>query len=260
MRIFILTIEEPFYLPGFFGKIMDKYASCILGVGIVPLSPKIFMQHLHVQFQLYGFWGFLRYIWLYIAAKILDLSGVSFRKRRFFSVRRTARHYHIPVYKIKSPNEASFLTFLRGLNLDIILCQVSSVLSKELLGIAKYGCLNRHSSLLPKYRGLYPVFWAMLNNEKETGVTVYRMAEAIDTGGLISQAAVKIGADDTCHDLYRRTFDAGAELILEVLKTGNTQIKRALEAQEKYYSYPDKQVIARFGGLGKKIGFPALRA
>lgn len=241
---------------------MAHRAKDIVGIGMTSFfSQQAWVRDLLKLAQLHGACDFLRYLYCFGIAKINNLVGSSYKGRRFFSMRRLVKNYNIPIYKVNNPNDPKFLSFLRTLNLDVILCQTSHLLSKELLSIPKNGCINRHSSLLPKYRGLYPVFWAMLNGEEETGVTVHMMGESIDSGSIICQERVKIYDDDTCYKIYHRTFVLGAKLVLEALEkieNGLKKDERIGNWQDRYYSFPTRDAIRKFRKLGKKFGAPLI--
>ena len=89
------------------------------------------------------------------------------------------------------------------------------IFPKSLLQLPKYGCINIHPSLLPEYRGPVPTAWALLNGEKETGITIHLMDEGIDTGDILFQKTVDIDYNDTGFDLYTKIMNAGVELFIE---------------------------------------------
>ncbi len=104
--------------------------------------------------------------------------------------------------KLKDPE---FLKFLRELYLDLIVVfAYGKILSKEVLEIPKEGCWNIHLSLLPKYRGASPVQWALLNGEKETGVTIMLMDEGMDTGPILLQKTLSVTEEDTTSSLLQK--------------------------------------------------------
>ena len=126
---------------------------------------------------------------------------------------------NIPVYqpeKIKENTE--FIEEIRKLKPDII-CVVAygKILSKELLEIPKYGCINLHGSILPKYRGAAPIQWAVLNGDKTTGVTTIYMNEKMDAGDIIFKEEVEIGEYETTGELWNRLSIIGAELLLKTV-------------------------------------------
>ena len=112
-----------------------------------------------------------------------------------------------------------FIKEVKSLNPDVI-CVVAygKILPKEILDIPKYGCINVHGSLLPKYRGAAPIQWAVLNGDKETGITTMYMDEGMDTGDMILKKEVEIGEDETTGELWDRLSKIGGELLVETLK------------------------------------------
>lgn len=118
--------------------------------------------------------------------------------------------------KIRENNE--FLNEIKHLNPDVI-CVVAygKILPKELLDIPKYGCINVHGSLLPKYRGAAPIQWAVINGDKLTGITTMYMDEGMDTGDMILKQEVEIGEDETTGELWDRLSKIGAKLLVETL-------------------------------------------
>ena len=92
------------------------------------------------------------------------------------------------------------------------------ILPKELLDIPKYGCINVHGSLLPKYRGAAPIQWAVLNGDKVTGITTMYMAEGMDTGDMILKEEVEIGENETTGELWDRMANVGAKLLVDTVK------------------------------------------
>ena len=92
------------------------------------------------------------------------------------------------------------------------------ILPPEFLDAQRHGCINVHFSLLPKYRGAAPVNWAIVNGEKETGVTTMRIVEELDAGPILLQRATQIGESETAPELMKRLAEIGAELLSETLK------------------------------------------
>lgn len=107
---------------------------------------------------------------------------------------------------------------IKNLNPDlIIVADYGQLLPKEILEIPKYGCLNIHPSLLPKYRGSSPIQNAILNGEKRTGATIISMDEKMDHGPIIAQRKLEIEPEETGENLYGRLADLGANLLMEII-------------------------------------------
>lgn len=123
-----------------------------------------------------------------------------------------------------------FIDEIKSLNPDVI-CVVAygKILPKEILEIPHLGCINVHASLLPKYRGAAPIQWAVLNGEKETGVTTMYMDIGMDTGDMILKEKVQIGEDETTGELWNRLSKIGGKLLIETLK----QIEEGTAPREK---------------------------
>ena len=104
------------------------------------------------------------------------------------------------------------------------------ILPTEILTLPRYGCVNGHASLLPKYRGAAPIQWCIVNGEKETGVTAMQMDEGMDTGDILETAVIEIGAEETAGELFERLSVIGAKLLVKTLadiENGNvTPIKQ----------------------------------
>ena len=134
-------------------------------------------------------------------------------------VKECALQHHIPVYQPNSMKDGTALAILKQLNPDVIVVVAyGKILPKAILTLPKYGCINVHASLLPKYRGAGPIQWAVLNGEKSTGVTTMNMAEGLDTGDMLMKAETAIGENETASQLHDRLSVMGANLIVETLK------------------------------------------
>ncbi len=125
--------------------------------------------------------------------------------------------------KIYQPDKVkeneSFINEIKKLNPDVI-CVVAygKIIPKEILEIPKYGCINLHGSLLPKYRGAAPIQWSIINGDKTTGVTTIYMNEGIDTGDMILKKEVAIDENETTGELWEKMSNIGAKLLVDTLK------------------------------------------
>ncbi|MDD6810287.1 MAG: methionyl-tRNA formyltransferase [Lachnospiraceae bacterium] len=133
-------------------------------------------------------------------------------------VKACALKYNIPVFqpvKIKMPDEVERL---RTYEADVfVVAAFGQILSEEILTMPKFGCINIHASLLPKYRGAGPIQWAILNGEKETGVTIMQMDKGIDTGDMLFARKIPIAKKETGDSLHDKLAQLGAEMIVEAL-------------------------------------------
>lgn len=133
-------------------------------------------------------------------------------------VKEKALELNIPVYQPEKIREEEHVEFLEKLAPEaIVVAAFGQILSERILNIPKYGCINIHASLLPKYRGAAPIERAIIDGEKVTGVTAMYMAKGVDTGDMIDKLEVPIADDETGGSLRIKLAKAGAELIVKTL-------------------------------------------
>ena len=130
-----------------------------------------------------------------------------------------AMEYGIPVYQPAKVREASFVEVLKGLEADVyVVIAFGQILPKAVLELPKYGCINIHASLLPKYRGAAPIQWCVIDGEGETGITTMMMDVGLDTGDMLEKAVIPIEEKETGGSLHDKLSLAGGALILSTLK------------------------------------------
>ena len=133
-------------------------------------------------------------------------------------VKECALKYDIPVFqpvKVKTPEAVDKL---REYDADVfVVAAFGQFLSEEILNMPKYGCINIHASLLPRYRGAGPIQRVILNGEKETGITIMQMDKGIDTGDMLLQSRIQIDEKETGDSLHDKLAAEGARLIVEAL-------------------------------------------
>ncbi|WP_320959791.1 methionyl-tRNA formyltransferase [Enterocloster bolteae] len=130
-----------------------------------------------------------------------------------------AMEYGIPVYQPAKVREASFVEVLKGLEADVyVVTAFGQILPKAVLELPKYGCINIHASLLPKYRGAAPIQWCVIDGERETGITTMMMDVGLDTGDMLEKAVIPIEEKETGGSLHDKLSMAGGDLILSTLK------------------------------------------
>lgn len=133
-------------------------------------------------------------------------------------VKECALKYGIPVFQPVKIKEPEAVNKLREYPADIfVVAAFGQLLPEEILTMPRLGCINIHASLLPAYRGAAPIQWAILNGEKETGVTIQKMAKALDTGDMLMRKKVAIDPKETGESLHDKLMAAGAELLVEAL-------------------------------------------
>lgn len=137
----------------------------------------------------------------------------------FPPVKEVALAHGIPVLQPEKIRTAEFLDEIKKRNPDIIaVAAYGKLLPKELLLLPRFGCINVHASLLPKYRGASPIQWAVMNGEKESGVTIMHMAEQMDAGDIILSKEVRLSEEETAGSLHDRLAQIGGPALLEAME------------------------------------------
>lgn len=134
-------------------------------------------------------------------------------------VKEKALEYGIPVYQPVKARDPEFVALLKEMKPDVIVVVAfGQLLPKEILDIPKYGCVNVHASLLPKYRGAAPIQWAVIDGEETSGVTTMLMDEGLDTGDMLEKIEYTLDPKETGGSLFDKLSFMGGELILSTLK------------------------------------------
>ena len=133
-------------------------------------------------------------------------------------VKQIAVREHLPVLQPQRARDEQFIEKLRGLKPDLIgVAAYGQILPAGILELPRFGCLNVHTSLLPKYRGAAPIQWAILNGDAETGVTIMKMNAGLDTGDIVAQVRTPILPGDNSQTLHERLGRLGAELLVKTI-------------------------------------------
>ena len=162
----------------------------------------------------------------------------------FPPVKEVALAAGIPVLQPQRARDEAFIEELKTYQPDIILVAAyGKLLPKEVLDMPKFGCINVHASLLPKYRGASPIQWAVLNGDEKSGVTIMHMAETMDTGDIIMTKEVVLAKDETAGTLHDKLAEIGGPLLIEAmdaLETGRAPRIRQNEEEATYVKMLDK--------------------
>lgn len=162
-------------------------------------------------------------------------------------VKECALKYGIPVWQPVKIREPEAVKKLSEYQADVfVVAAFGQILSEEILQMPRFGCINIHASLLPAYRGAAPIQWAVINGEKETGVTIMQMDKGIDTGDMFCKAVVPIEEKETGDSLHDKLMEAGARLIVEALPK--------IEAGKLMPEKQDEALSSYAGRLSKSMG------
>lgn len=253
MNIIIVTPNEPFYLSENIDYLIrnlnaqDKLVGCVL-LNPTPYGRRLnFFQKAYRTFKIFGLRFFIYYTVKFIYVTLFSRN-----------VEKVLRQHKIPIIRLsKNINSKGSITILKQFNPDLIISVLGNeIFKKSILELPKNGCINLHTSHLPKYRGMMPTFWAMLNDEKEIGVSVFVMDEGIDSGPIIDQELVPISKSDSQKDIITKTKSLGMRLLLnsiEKIKTGKVEFINNDDGKSTYYTYPKKEDVMLFRKKGKKF-------
>lgn len=253
MKIILLTQNEPFFLAQNLARFLDRLPAEHTVAACVVLAPSPFGQKKSMPrkawetLQIFGLRFFLHYAFHYVRAR-LD-------PRR--QVLRVLQARGIPVLSPKgSVNAPDFLDQLRALQPDLLISIAGNqIFKRPLIDLAPKGCLNLHTALLPKYRGLFPSFWVLRNGEAETGVSVFMVDEGIDSGPILVQKRVAIQGMSQ-QDLIRHTKALGMEALLEAVQLihqGGYTLQPNEDQAMTYYRFPTRQDVRAFRAQGARF-------
>jgi len=257
MNVFLVVDETYFFHPAFLAGVIarapDKFVGAVL---ITKISKKN-----NIDTWLKKNWYQLRFsemaklCFKKLSSMFLNLVA-SPKPGSFYSVRSVLKYYKIDFKEVQfNVNKPENLDFIRSKDPDIILSSCSLIFGKELLSIPKRACINRHSGLLPAFRGLWPVFQAYRNGEPVTGVSVHTMDTQIDRGVVLSQKVIPMPDGSRLYDLYRQCFEISVDAVLEALeKVRNGNLKPVENGKpQSYFSFPTTEHWKQFRSRGGRF-------
>lgn len=255
MRIVFITQDDPLYAAVFFKEFMNAEWPVDLHVcAIIVLDPmnKRSVSQLAVQMlKFYGLPGFIRQGIRYLVQIVGEKAGIG------TGIRSLARRRGVVVTRVRNVNRPESLEMLKEMELDLIVSVAASQIFKPaLLSIPRYGCINVHSGRLPKYRGMLPTFWQMLNGEPHATVTVHEMVASIDDGNVIFEKDVDIRPDDSLEDLIIRAKRLSALAVLDVVshwETASANSRPVVQDGRSYYSFPRPEDVRQFRRMGRRL-------
>lgn len=254
MRLVFLTQNDPFYLPKIYQYLLPKLrenghniVSMIL-FDVAPFGKKKSKLSQFIEaYKIFGFSFCLFYIMKYLN---------SFFKT---SISKVMKNHNVKVIKLKQGvNHSSSLKIISQFKSDLLISLAGNeIFKKPLFNTSKYGVINLHSALLPKYRGLMPSFWVLCNNERKTGVSVFFVDEGIDSGPIIIQKELNL-TNQTQEELIWQLKFLGADAILEAcnlisINGVNTPTLKNSDMEMTYFSKPKRQDVNKFKSNGKKF-------
>lgn len=251
MNILILTQNDPFYLAQqldyLFNKIPDgaKVVGCVV-FDVSPFGKKesILEKALKTR-RIFGNGFFLRYGMKFLRSKLSSS----------YKVEHILEEHGIAKIDIEgSINSEASLQKLKSFDPDLLISIAGNqIFKKALIELAPEGCLNLHTALLPKYRGLMPSFWVLKNDESHTGVSVFFVDKGIDSGPILVQKKVEIG-NRTQEELIKYTKKMGMDAIIEAIQKiqkGGYELISNPDEESTYFSFPTHEDVKEFKRIGK---------
>ncbi|GAB4025127.1 methionyl-tRNA formyltransferase [Spirosoma gilvum] len=253
MRLVILTQDDPFYLARNIDYLLNKlppYAEVVATV-VFDVSPfgkrETFSEKMKKTYNIFGLPFFIRYGTKFVMSKLNSRNNV----------RKVLAERNIPLIHIEgSINKDENLDKLKSYKPDLFVSIAGNQIFKQkLLDAATYGCINLHTALLPKYRGLMPSFWVLKNGETHTGVSVFFVDEGIDSGPILVQKKLAIGNMSQA-ELIDVTKKMGMDAILESIEkihSGNYELIENDASQMTYFTFPTREDVQAFRAAGKRF-------
>ena len=168
------------------------------------------------------------------------------KKLAFSPVKEAAMRHQLEILQPEKADQPDFLNRLRELNPDlIVVIAFGQILKKEVLDLPKYGCVNVHVSLLPKYRGAAPINWVIINGEERTGITTMYMDEGLDTGDIIQTKEFSLDNEINAGQLHDKMMDEGADLLSQTVKAiedGSANRTKQNDDESTYAPMMDKDL------------------
>jgi len=253
MKIVIITQDDPFYLGPNIDYLLSElpdYAqvvACIV-TNVSPFGKKeSFLAKAIKTLQVFGIGFFVRYAIRFIRTRISSRD----------SVLAVLKRHAIPLLSLSSSiNSEASLNLLHSYEPDLLVSIAGNEIFRQpLIELAPLGCLNLHTALLPKYRGLMPSFWVLKNQEHKTGVSIFFVDEGIDSGPILVQKEIEISGM-TQEELIRQTKRLGMDGILEAidkLHLGDRSVIENDDAKKTYYSFPTHEDVKEFRKVGARF-------
>ncbi|MDG3581304.1 methionyl-tRNA formyltransferase [Galbibacter pacificus] len=254
MRIIILTQDEPFFLAKNIDYLIKNLpeGTEIVSTILFDVSPfgkkESFYRKMKKTWTIFGSYFFLYYTIKYIKSTFNKQKRVSYV---------LSKHGIKEIRLKQGVNHHRSLEIIRSYRPDLLISIAGNqIFKKKLINLAPLGCLNLHTALLPKYRGLMPSFWVLKNNEPKTGVSIFFVDEGIDSGPILIQKELKIDDHMTQEELIKLSKKLGMNAILEsisLIKKGKYQLIENPDSQKTYYTFPTREDVKEFKSKGKRF-------
>ncbi|MEM9077503.1 MAG: formyltransferase family protein [Bacteroidota bacterium] len=254
MRITLLTQADPFFLAENIDYLIENLSpgTKIVSTVVFDASPfgkkESFLTKAKKTLKIFGPSFFIYYSFKYVVNRVTPKKNVT----------NVLRKHNIPIIVLdEGVNHSKSLKAIASEEPDLLISIAGNqIFRKKLIELAPKGCLNLHTALLPKYRGLMPSFWVLKNMEKETGVSVFFVDEGIDSGPILVQKSMKIDEEMSQMQLIKRSKKLGMEAILEgiaKIESGKYELIENNDSEKTYFSFPERDDVKEFYRRGKRF-------
>jgi methionyl-tRNA formyltransferase len=260
LRVFIISQEEPFYIPKVIRYLVEHQNENFEIVGASRLQPhrksKTMKDWLLERTKIYTYWELFIttcfFVYCKVFYKLLGKIGLD----NPFSVKHIYTKNSIKEFTTDDINSSVYLSKLKGLNIDVILSiSPPQLFEKELLNLPKRACLNAHGTLLPRHRGVFGSWWMLFEGDNEIGTTIHTMVDKLDAGDIVWQKEIPMPESPTQYAIAYHTKKIMAVGLVETLDQLNGQDLDVIKSPYKksYHRAPSKQQGKSFHKKGLRV-------
>jgi methionyl-tRNA formyltransferase len=252
-KIIIIIDEQPLHHPDYILGVIEylKNNDWIINACLIKKNKnKASLNNFFIKkFFLLSFSDKIKLIYLKFYITIFNLIFKKGFNNKYYSVKSVLKKKLINYIEVREDiNFSKNINFVKNFQPDIILSSNSQIFSDELINIPNIACINRHSSLLPSYKGLMPVFHAINKNEKYLGVSIHFMTNKIDEGKIISQSKFANLCHNNLNKIYSKIFTLSISCTIEAIEIllNKNKLIRISDNKESYYSTPSSSDLSEF--------------
>ncbi len=233
-KVAVLVERESFFLPNLLAKMARRNLIEAIIIYSPPFSIERFKKELNQHIQFFGVPRCLYYVILSVICRLFNIIFYY----RFYSLSKVVRIYNIPMIVINNLDSEKLFHFIEKRKLRRIFTQINQKVESSLLDKAEF--LNKHCSILPSYKGVYPIFWTLLYNGNIFGTTLHVMNEKFDSGHILSQGILENHAD-SFFAIYHQLYDLSADLLIDLCSKNIQHKVLGNSFKACYFSYPKKR-------------------
>ena len=258
MRIAVLTMEDPLYLPRVFDRLLRaraRHVACVCACQPI-YKDYTTLSMARRYWRAFGAWNLLQLVFRRASAKLAAISRWGESKGRYHTIKRVCATHGVRYEEPRNVNDPTFLDHLRDLGVDLIVSiTCPQIFEDALIKLPAKGCLNTHGAKLPEYRGLLPSFWMLADGVEEAGVTIFQVTEKLDLGLIVGQRVFPIRDPRSLHNFIIESKEHVTDLLIEVLdavETGSVD-PRPMEGKGTYRGWPTRADYRRFRSRGLRV-------